>query len=188
MNSKTAPHQRGDCLTPTDLNLVRRPLDFIAEDHLRERQICATIDRIADAALPNRGDIETVQAFLESEFTAHNTDEEDGLFPLMLQRCEPEDEIDKVIVRLQADHRQASLDMPKVLALLRALLLSGTPPDADARSLLRAFTASERQHLIVENAIILPIARARLTEEDLIILTQGMQRRRGLDQSDGGVS
>lgn len=38
---------RSDCLSPTDPVLLGDPLDFIAEDHLRERQICALIDRIA---------------------------------------------------------------------------------------------------------------------------------------------
>ncbi|NIA68317.1 hemerythrin [Pelagibius litoralis] len=188
MNRKIAPQQRGDCLTPTDLNLIRKPLDFIAEDHLREREICATLDRIAEASVPERGDLEIVLTFLDGEFAVHSADEQDGLFPLMLARCAPEDEIDKVILRLQAAHRHASLCMPKILALLRDLLVSAAAPDADARALLREFAASERQHLIVENAIILPIARARLTEEDLMALTQGMQRRRGLDQPNGGAS
>ena len=182
MNSETAPPQRGGCLAPTDLNLIRRPLEFIAEDHLRERLICAALDRIADAPLPDRGDLEIVLGFLEDEFGLHHADEEDGLFPLMLQRCEPEDEIDKIIVRLQAAHHHAFLCKPKILMLLWDLLQSGGAPKAEARVLLREFAAAERQHLIVENAIILPIARARLTKEDLATLTHGMRRRRGLDQ------
>ncbi|WP_422367307.1 hemerythrin domain-containing protein [Pelagibius sp.] len=183
MNSKTVPRQRGGCLAPTDLNLIRRPLEFIAEDHLRERLICAALDRIADSPLPDRGDLEMVLSFLELEFSLHHADEEDGLFPLMLKRCEPEDEIDRTILRLQAAHREAALSKPEILVLLRALLHSGDSPDIEARDLLRAFAASERQHLIVENAIILPIARVRLTKDDLTALTSGMQCRRGLDQT-----
>lgn len=182
MNSRTVPQQRGGCLAPTDLNLIRRPLEFIAEDHLRERLICAALDRIADAPLPDPGDLEMVLSFLELEFSLHHADEEDGLFPLMLKRCEPEDEIDKTIVRLQAAHREAAVSKPTILVLLRDLLDSGDSPSIDTRNLLRPFAASERQHLIVENAIILPIARVRLATEDLAALARGMQRRRGLDR------
>ena len=39
---------------PTDLMLLSDPLDFIAEDHLRIRAVCETMDRIAQADHPTR--------------------------------------------------------------------------------------------------------------------------------------
>ena len=48
--------------------------------------------------------------------------------------------------------------------------------------MLTEFASQTRRHLIVENAIILPIARARLDTDDLDALRLGMLRRRGLDR------
>ena len=49
-----------------------------------------------------------------------------------------------------------------------------------ALELLARFAANERQHLIVENAIVLPLARARLSEDDKQKLGMRMAARRGL--------
>ena len=41
------PALRGSGETPTHPSLLANPLDFISEDHLRERQVCAVIDGLA---------------------------------------------------------------------------------------------------------------------------------------------
>ncbi len=47
--------RRGDGLSPTDPRLLGNPLDFLHEDHLREREICVMLDRIAAAESPDQG-------------------------------------------------------------------------------------------------------------------------------------
>jgi hemerythrin-like domain-containing protein len=173
---------RSDCLAPTDPVLLGNPLDFIAEDHLRERQICALIDRIANAGEVDVPDVENVLSFLGEELQTHLEDEEQDLFPMMRSRCEAEDEIDKVIDRLRSDHSRVEALMPKVKAALGRLLARGSAPGARDRAALTDFASHARRHLIVENAIILPIARARLGKTDLDRLRLGMLRRRGLDR------
>ena len=39
--------RRGDGLSPTDLSLLATPLEFLCEDHMRERQVCSVIDSLA---------------------------------------------------------------------------------------------------------------------------------------------
>ena len=173
---------RSDCLSPTDPRLLGSPLDFIAEDHLRERQICALIDGMATAEQVDIANVENVLSFLGEELEAHHEDEEQGLFPMMRSRCEAEDEIDSVIDRLQSDHSSEETRVSKVKEVLQRAPASGSALDDTDRRLLTEFANHSRRHLIVENAIILPIARARLRAADLESLRIGMLRRRGLDR------
>ena len=89
---------------------LENPLDFIAEDHMREREVCAMIDRfVAAGGLPS-AELNPAVDFLKVRLPEHLADEEMDLFPLMLKRCEPEDEIDKVIEKLLSDHGHAIAD------------------------------------------------------------------------------
>jgi len=174
------PLLRGSGEKPTSLGLLANPLDFISEDHLRERQVCAMIDRLATADVLNRQEVTTVLRFLNEELNVHLRDEMDDLFPLLARRCTAEDAIEGVIDRIRADQDEAMRLMPQVRAMLAACLDSGADLSAKERALLSEFAGHVRRHLVAENAILLPIARARLTQADLRLLTKHMRSRRGL--------
>ncbi len=53
-------------------------------------------------------------------------------------------------------------------------------PEEAQTSVLTRFASHVRRHLAAENAILLPIARARLTRRDLQNLSRQMRARRGL--------
>lgn len=180
MKRQIAVPSRSDCLSPTDPRLLGNPLDFVAEDHLRERQICALIDGIAIAKNVDAADVNNVLSFLGEELELHLQDEEAGLFPMMLERCEAEDQIGNVIERLLSDHTAMATVVPQVRQGLKRLLSSPSALKKGERRMLTDFANQTRRHLIVENAIILPIARARLSTADLDLLRQGMLERRGL--------
>ena len=168
-----------------DASSVDNPLDFIAEDHMREREVCAVIDRIVTTASMERSEIDQVLTFLEAQLPQHLADEEIDLFPLMLKRCEPEDEIDKVIDKLQSDHGHAIADAPAIVAIIRSFgKRSLKPSQADCEQ-MADFAHHARRHLILENAVILPIARARLTEADLTTMKRHMLERRSLKPLPG---
>jgi iron-sulfur cluster repair protein YtfE (RIC family) len=172
---------RGEFLAPTAVALLGKPLDYIHEDHLRERQICTLIDEIAHGDIPDTDTIAAILSFLSHELPLHLRDEEEDLFPLLRRRCEREDEIEKVIKNLHADHVHAGEDTPRVVALLEDLANKARGPKGPEQDMLLTFASHARRHLILENAIILPFARLRLTETDLETLYIRMCQRRGLE-------
>lgn len=176
---------RSDCLTPTDPALLGNPLDFIQDDHLREREICVMIDWVATADASDLDLAEHILSFLRNELPQHLADEEEDLFPLLRRRCEPDDEIDRAIRRLSTDHAHASADTPHVVTILDRLTCEGTGLSALSRKTLAQYATHSRHHLILENAIILPFARLRLINSDLDTLRLRMLQRRGLDRVMG---
>ncbi|MFX0544731.1 hemerythrin domain-containing protein [Roseovarius sp. S1116L3] len=177
---QSEPMRRQGGLSPADQALLRRPLDFISEDHLRERQICAVIDELAGSARVDRRAALTVLRFVNEELNMHMRDEAEDLFPILSRRCKSEDEIEKTISRIRHDLDAATRLLPKVRATLCRCLDTGTDLAPKDRETLSQFASHVRDHLVAENAILLPIARARLTPADLRKLSQHMRQRRGL--------
>jgi iron-sulfur cluster repair protein YtfE (RIC family) len=173
---------RGSGDKPTSPSLLANPLDFISEDHLRERQICAVIDGLASADALDRHAATTVLRFLNEELNVHLRDEMEDLFPLLARRCTEEDAIEGAIDRIRADQDAAMRLLPEVRAMLAGCLDRGADLTARERAVLSRFAGHVRRHLVAENAILLPIARARLTRADLQTLSKHMRSRRGLPE------
>lgn len=176
------PALRGSGETPTDPSLLANPLDFIGEDHLRERQTCAVIDGLATAEALDRRSATAVLRFLNEELTVHLRDEAEGLFPLLTRRCTQEDAIEGAIARIRADQDEAMRLLPEVRAMLAGCLDGGGSLTAEERAVLSGFSGHVRRHLVAENAILLPIARSRLTRSDLRTLSKHIRTRRGLPE------
>lgn len=181
---QSVPARRGGGDAPTSQSLLANPLDFISEDHLRERQICAVMDDLAMAKSLDRQAALTVLRFLNEELNVHLRDEAEDLFPLLARRCTEEDSIDSVISRIRADQDKAFRLLPPVRATLARCLDSGGDLNAKDRATLTGFAGHVRRHLVAENAILMPIARARLTRADLRVLSQHMRLRRGFPPSE----
>ncbi len=157
------------------------PLDLLIAEHERQHVICEELDRLADGvdAAPLAGRAAEIIEFLRTDLAVHTLDEERGLFPALRQRCRPEDGIELVLERLMAEH---SLDHDLVDFLLAdlELLALGHRLANPTRFLMnvQAFTATQRRHLAWENATVIPLARRRLTQEDLQALRVDMSARR----------
>ncbi|MCW1956710.1 MAG: hemerythrin domain-containing protein [Roseobacter sp.] len=165
----------------TGLRLCGNPLDEIAEDHMREREVCALLERLAEGQSLEAAEIEQMRDFLQLQLPHHIADEDIDLFPMMLKRCDPEDEIEKGIDRLQSDHGHALEEAAAVLALLQRSRPLGAGVSQAEIGQIKAFVSHSRRHLIFENAVILPIARVRLGKRDLRTMKRHMLERRGLD-------
>ncbi len=159
---------------------VDNPLDYITEDHMREREICALIDQIVPTARITQSELKQMLDFLEQRLPQHLADEEIDLFPMMLRRCDPDDEIEHVIDKLTKDHDHAVTDASDVVRILKNALAQSQTFSTQECEKMSEFAHHSRRHLILENAIILPIARARLTEDDMHEMKQHMRERRGL--------
>lgn len=165
---------------PVPEYLLDSPIEFLIADHVRQRTVFDLIEQLARSAVLDRDLTAEVLRFLENDMVAHVTDEEVGLFPLLRRRCEPEDEIEQVLENLSAEHAAEE----RVAVEIRAGLAEALETDcriADIIGLeerMLGFAAAEQRHLALEYAIVLPIARARLSEDDLRDLGARMIARR----------
>jgi hypothetical protein len=157
------------------------PLDFIAVDNARERDICNLIDGFVASGVSRDADLAPVLTYLKEELPLHILDENEDFLPVLRKRCQAVDQIGKVIDRLQADHSHAITDLPAVIDLLQ----SDPSFSEKARTKIRDFVFHARRHISVESAILLPIARVRLKAPDLERMRRNMLARRGLDQVVG---
>ena len=163
---------------PTEITYLGNPLDYLADDNIREREICALVAHLATTDTPANDELEMITTYLIEELPLHQQDENEDLYPLMRKRCHQEDRIDHVIDRMLADYCHAQSDLPAVISALQ----KAPPFSESARSEIQKFSVHALRHVEVENAIILPIARARLEAHDLDQMLQHMLQRRGLDR------
>jgi hemerythrin-like domain-containing protein len=157
------------------------PLDFILEEHRKHRRMCRTLDRLATSAAFEPNVVAALADFIRFDLTLHVIDEEEDLFPLLRARCPPEDAINKVLEQMTAEHAEDKLLAVEVRDVLNRSLVERRPPSAieGAAEVLLAFAQHEKRHMTLENAVIIPFARRRLTAEDLAQLGERMFARRG---------
>lgn len=162
------------------------PLDYILSEHFRQRSLCQAVENLAKADGLDREMAEAVVGFMKSDFGLHVIDEEEDLFPLLRRRALPEDGVEDVLGALSLEHALGHDNAERIVeAMAQALETDGADfPKPDFAELLKRFAASERRHLIVENAIVMPLARARLTKDDLRNLGRRMAARRGIDNPE----
>lgn len=161
--------------------LLSDPIEWFFAEHQRHRQFC---DRIQQASMATTYDEELIRWLLDfvvRELALHVLDEEEDLFPLMRRRSQPEDDLDKVLDRLQREHAKDLTSAAAVRRHLEICLRQQAPIGGNhlRRRALEAFAVQERGHLALENAVVLPIARLRLTERDLLDLSSRLAKRRG---------
>ena len=171
-----------DAQTPAGGGVLPDPLTQFAQEHLRQREVCAMLDALATAAQPDAAMARAALQHLSTALPGHMRDEDRILFPLLRHRSAPEDEINETLDRLDADHAQSKQALGAVIATLERLANSGGGLTVEEAATITGFAAHERRHLIVENSIVLPLARVRLTATDLETLRNAMLRRRETDK------
>ncbi|MFT3728134.1 MAG: hemerythrin domain-containing protein [Terricaulis sp.] len=161
------------------------PLDFLLFEHEKHREMCVALDALAEADAFNDQLVLQLAEFIRVDLTFHVTDEEDVLFPLLQQCCEPSDDIERALARLHGEH-QADLDLSARVRvyLLQAVEESRAPSQIPgAREALHAFAQSQRRHMMFENAILIPLARRRFSPQDIEALSRRLAARRALPHS-----
>jgi hemerythrin-like domain-containing protein len=156
------------------------PLRFFLAEHQRHRQFCRVLNETASTKVFDEPRLRRIIAFLRHDMALHFTDEEQDLFPLLRLRATPEDDIDLVLERLSAEHG-TDLDVARnVRAALEACIASRQAPglQPDVKRALEDMASKELQHLALENAVVLPIARLRLTANDLTEMASRLAARR----------
>jgi hemerythrin-like domain-containing protein len=166
--------------TPDDL--LTDPIAWFFAEHQRHRQFCDLMQRASMATTYEEAVIGWLLDFVVHELALHVLDEEEDLFPLMRLRAKPEDKLETILGRLSGEHAKDLTRAAAVRHHLETCLRQRVPISRNnvRRRALEAFAVHERGHLALENAVVLPIARLRLTERDLVDLSNRLAKRRGI--------
>lgn len=177
----TARPSRDQRPAPLPVSLLRSPLDYLLAEHHRHRVLCRLCDDMAGGVAFDATIAREVAASLETDLALHILDEEEDLFPLLRRRANPEDGIESILALLSRDHVRDGASASAIVARLRRLAGRRRPqPSAPLRRRLAAFARDQRKHLALENAIVMPLARVRLSRRDLDQLYRSMAARRGI--------
>ena len=168
--------------------LLDRPLDYLLSDHHRQRVLCTLCDELArQDPVDGERAVEVIE-HVSQDLAIHVIDEEQDLFPLLRRRATVADGIEPVLGQLSGEHaRDERLAETIVDGLRDAVATPGMPSPPELRAALQTFARAQRQHLALENATVMPLARQRLTAADLAGLAVRMAARRGVElDSDRG--
>lgn len=156
-------------------------IDFILREHQRQRQVCVMLEEVAAADECDAALLASLVDFIRFDLTLHVIDEEEDFFPLLRARCLPEDDIGSVLDQMQSEHAEDRRLAQQVRDVLQQALVSRQPVKGieGGAETLRAFAEHEKRHLVMENAVLTPFARKRLTPDDLNHLTERFAARRG---------
>jgi len=153
------------------------PLDWLAGVHAELRGVCTLLERLAGGVTVDAVKRHAAGAFVGEALPMHLRDEEED--PLLRRRCADEDEIGRILGVLAAEHGQEGEHAARVVAILGRTTLT-----ASSRRALVAFARQQRQHVAIEDGVVLPIARMRLGRRDLATLRGRMVARRAEPATD----
>ena len=156
--------------------LIDSPLNFIFAEHHRQREAASILTMLADGEF-DLGGVKALLLFLEKDFALHIGDEELALFPMLREHCLPEDNVERILDRLEDEHREDESSVEAVAEILRASISENAMKE-DGKRRLRLFAEHICQHLALENGVLLPIARVRLREQELKMLSDMFKQRR----------
>jgi len=165
----------------SDVALLSRPLDYIQAEHLRHRELCRAVEELAELDPFDATLAQAIVEFLESEMTLHVVDEEEDLFPVLRRRLKPDDDADRILGLLSGEHAADEALSREIVSGLRRAVGNKVKSIPDVlRNTLLAFADRQWRHLTVENAILLPLARGRLSKSDLDHVAGRMAARRNI--------
>ncbi|MEK7266433.1 MAG: hemerythrin domain-containing protein [Pseudomonadota bacterium] len=170
------PHDPRAAIDAPSSDCTTSPLDFLFDEHLRQRQFAKVLSLIADGVI-NRKTIASAILFIETDLALHIGDEERSLFPALRSVCEEEDKIEELLEILAKEHREDEAGSEVITAILKKMAAGGAQSEEDSTQ-LRDFSDRLRHHLALENGVLLPIARMRMNTTALRTVGESMTARR----------
>jgi len=155
----------------------RGPLEQIEAEHSFQLELLTNLEHIIKAEGSEKLTrlAPKLLEFFANDFARHMEHEERGLFPILKKRCRPSDDLEMIVNQLSYEH---GLDRDLVDFLLTDLekIAHGLHHAIPARFNInaQAFIETQRRHIEWENRIVLPLAKKRLTEEDIDSLKKSM--------------
>ena len=162
------------------------PLQMLAACHTRVEKQCRTLERL-QAHLPTHGsDADAQEAahavlrYFNSAAKHHHEDEEQDLFPALLEAMAGSDAvcIRELTDALEAEHRQLEARWARLRATLQGVA-QGQAATLVAEE-VEGFVSAYRRHILREDTELLPMAERLLGERALADIGQAMRERRSL--------
>jgi len=178
----TANRNAGESGTTAALRDGRgHPLTRIEHEHAVQRALCDSLERIADG-LPHSIDLPLAAAavpLLRDALPLHMAMEEQVLFPFLRLRAAPEDNIDGILGQVEGEHEIDRSLALEIAARLEEMVEARSAANPNVLGyLLRGFFETKRRHMSWENNVVLRLARRRMNEDDLRLLSREMSRFR----------
>lgn len=161
------------------------PLDMLAACHERVTRQCATLRRLGPHLQQHGSDraaqeaAQAVRRYFNQAAPKHHADEEDDLFPALLQHAGPDTPaLAAVIATLRQQHRDFEQwwhTLDAVLARLEAGHNVVWP-----QALVDQFTQGYDAHMALEDTQVLPAAQRWLPASTQSQIAHAMRTRRGL--------
>lgn len=163
-----------------DTLYISDPLAYLRRVQTRRRGLLTLLARLVESAGAEPAGAALLLRYFQHEVMVLDADEWEDLIPLLRRRCGAEESMGELLERLADDHAASRAVLNRVCALLLRLSDGSDPPTEEERLVLHDFAERERRTLTLENAVVLPLARVRLTKSDLRSLALRMATRRGL--------
>ncbi len=144
-------------------------LACIEKEHRAERNLCDMLERIADDLLEPldtelaRTSLVTLRRCLKR----HVALEEKYLYPVLTKRLCPGDLAENMLEHIRCEHSSDESLGHDTAEQLEQALMSGRVANPEMLGyMLRGFFECRRRHIAWEDAIVLPLARYRLSAKD----------------------
>jgi len=161
----------------TDMMLLEDPLEYLSEDHFRAKTVCETIRRVVKSDAPGKTDLVEILSFLRSELPLLLHDEDDDLCELLRTRVLPEDGFEHLSQKVVELHKSIDLKRLQLIEAVENLVAGKEDMAPQFLIMLSELEREVREDMIMENAKLMPLARARLTPDDIAKLRSLMLRR-----------
>lgn len=161
-----------------------QPYKMLEACHERVHRMLALLQRLAEHLPLHGADAQAQQAardvmrYFDQAAPQHHTDEELHVFPPLLAQGVPQTV--EVVHRLQADHVQMERGWPAARRVLDAIAQGslGKLTEADEAA-LESFASLYSDHIVAEEQIVYPAARAIASDDAIKAMGQEMAQRRG---------
>lgn len=163
------------------------PLEMLATCHERGARQCATLRRLQPHLEAKGADEEArtaatgVMRYFDKAAKDHYADEEEDLFPAMLESMAASDAVclREMIEGLIADHRILERAWREVRAVLEQVAAGAAVPLSAAS--VETLVGRYEQHMAREDAELMPMAARLLGDAELARIGLAMRERRGID-------
>ncbi len=178
----TRARQLAGQLAPPPASLLETPIEYILADHFRARCLCAALRRFAEHGRADAAEWDHAANFMSRDLPLHYLDEEKDLYPTLLRRLRPEDDLACLLDGLTTEHRREQEMAEYILRILPQVhKTTAIAIGAGAAQLMAVYASSTHRHISMENSIVLVIARKRLARADFGVLAGSMKARRGIN-------